>query len=239
MALDDVAEGCQVLDVDGGEDVDAGVEQFLDVLPALGVDGCRGCSSARIRRRSRCAGLRARTASRSISSNSVSRYASAVRRDDFQSVQQGTGVAAAVVQGERDDHVLAASGQPVGLFEHGVGLADPRCCPEENAQRCPCHVVILSLGRCTAAATSRFSSVTFTDGCPRKASSPVLVRRSTMAWTASGLSPWRRGHPGHLEPGVGRGDVRVQPGAAGRHGVGGDVGFADAFCRGDGGTGWR
>ncbi len=35
--LDDVVEALEVLDVERGVDVDAGVEQLLDVLPALGV----------------------------------------------------------------------------------------------------------------------------------------------------------------------------------------------------------
>ena len=34
---DDVVQALEVLDVDGGVDVDAGGEQLLDVLPALGV----------------------------------------------------------------------------------------------------------------------------------------------------------------------------------------------------------
>ena len=39
--LDDVVDRLEVLDVDGGDDVDAGVEQLLDVLPALLVPGAR------------------------------------------------------------------------------------------------------------------------------------------------------------------------------------------------------
>ncbi len=39
---DDVVEALQVLDVDRGDDGDAGVEQLLDVLPALGVLAARG-----------------------------------------------------------------------------------------------------------------------------------------------------------------------------------------------------
>ena len=39
--LDDVAERFQVLDVDGGDDVDPGGKELLDVLPALGVARAR------------------------------------------------------------------------------------------------------------------------------------------------------------------------------------------------------
>ena len=63
---DDVVEALEVLDVEGGVDVDAGGQQLLDVLPALGVaePGALvwASSSTRIR-----AGLRARAASRSNS----------------------------------------------------------------------------------------------------------------------------------------------------------------------------
>ncbi len=41
-AGDDVVEAVEVLNVDGGVDVDAGRENLLDVLPALGVPGPRG-----------------------------------------------------------------------------------------------------------------------------------------------------------------------------------------------------
>ncbi len=39
---DDVVEAFQVLDVDRRDDGDAGVEQLLDVLPALGILAARG-----------------------------------------------------------------------------------------------------------------------------------------------------------------------------------------------------
>ncbi|GAP59365.1 hypothetical protein AHiyo1_26530 [Arthrobacter sp. Hiyo1] len=140
----DVTKGSQVLHVDGGEDVDAGVEQFLDVLPALCVAASGDVrvgvfvddGDARLACQDRVdvhlfkAGVPVRNR---------------VRRDDFQSVHQGTGVAAPMVHGEGHHHVFTAAAQPVSLLKHGVGLPYSRGCPEENAQRCPCHVVILSL----------------------------------------------------------------------------------------------
>ena len=48
-------------------------------------------------------------------------------RDQLKPCQQGAGVAAPPVPGERDDDVLAALAQPVALPEHRVGLADARC----------------------------------------------------------------------------------------------------------------
>ena len=72
--LDDVVHRLEVLDVDGRDHVDPGVEQLLDVLPALLVARPGDVACARARRRARPAALRARTASRSISSNVVPRY---------------------------------------------------------------------------------------------------------------------------------------------------------------------
>ena len=54
--LDHVVERLQVLDVDGGDDVDAGGQQLLDVLPALGVAGARGRWCGRARRPARPSG---------------------------------------------------------------------------------------------------------------------------------------------------------------------------------------
>ncbi len=45
---DDVVEAFEVLDVERGPDVDAGVEQFLDVLPALGMAAARHVACARL-----------------------------------------------------------------------------------------------------------------------------------------------------------------------------------------------
>ncbi|MCY1239628.1 hypothetical protein D9M72_524350 [compost metagenome] len=129
--VDDVAEGGQVLDVDRGEDVDAGVEEFVDVLPPFGMpaagdvgvgvfvdDGCLGCPGQY--------GVQIH----------LIEFGAPVRqppwRDDFQPVKQRAGVGTSVVQGERDDDVLATFAQTVGFLEHFVGLADSRGGPQEN-----------------------------------------------------------------------------------------------------------
>ncbi len=59
MLLDDVVERLEVLDVDRRDDVDAGVEQLLDVLPALGVARARARWCGPARRRGRRSGRRA------------------------------------------------------------------------------------------------------------------------------------------------------------------------------------
>ena len=64
----------EVLDVDGGEDVDAGGEHVLDVLVALGVLDARRVGVGQLVDQARARGRARRTAGRSISSSAVSRY---------------------------------------------------------------------------------------------------------------------------------------------------------------------
>ena len=92
--LDDVVERLEVLDVDGGDDVDAGVEELLDVLPALLVARARARWCARARRRARPSGRRARTASTSISSNVAPRYSIVPARNDLEVADLLRGAAA-------------------------------------------------------------------------------------------------------------------------------------------------
>ena len=71
--LHDIVERLEVLDVDRGDHVDAGVQQLLDVLPPLLVaePGTLVWASSSMRATS---GVRARTASRSISSKALPRW---------------------------------------------------------------------------------------------------------------------------------------------------------------------
>ena len=70
-AADDVVQALEVLDVERREDVDAGGEQLVDVLPALGMARARRRWCARARRRGSSAGCRASAASRSNSCSSL------------------------------------------------------------------------------------------------------------------------------------------------------------------------
>ena len=70
--LDHVVQRLEVLDVDGGDDVDARVEELVDVLPPLGVARARDVGVRQLVDEATC-GCRARTASRSISSKRAPR----------------------------------------------------------------------------------------------------------------------------------------------------------------------
>ena len=106
--LDDVVERLEVLDVDRGDDVDAGVEQLLDVLPALLVAGARDVGVGELvdQRDLRAArrGWRRRPSPRSV----VPRYSTPARGTTSRSPSCSAVFGAAVGLDEPDDDVGAA-----------------------------------------------------------------------------------------------------------------------------------
>ena len=191
-----------MLDVDRGQDVDAGVKERVDVLPAFLVAAARDVG----------VGVFVHDRGpRGPGQDGVEVHFLELRapvgqapgRDDLESLQERPRLAASVVQGERDDDVLAAFAEPVGFFEHLVGLAHPRRGPQEDPQRSTCHADHPSLGLgCdlagTAAARSTLRAVTLTDGWPRKATSPpagVLVDQGHHGVGAQVAAPRPRGQP--------------------------------------------
>ncbi len=124
--LHDVAQGFQVLDVDGGYDVDARGEEFLDVLPALGVAGAGDVGVGELVHE----GDRGAALQDGVDVH-LGADAVAVRegpgRNLLQPVQERFGAGPAVVLDDRDGAVGAALRTAVGLGEHRVRLADARC----------------------------------------------------------------------------------------------------------------
>ena len=142
---DDVAEGCQMLDVDRGQDIDPGVEEFVHVLPALLVAAARDV------------GMGVFVHHRGLGGPGQDRVqihflilgapvAQAAGRDDLEARQESPRFGAAVVRRERHGNVLAALAEAVGFLQHLVGLAHSGRGPQEDPQRSTCHAVILSLG---------------------------------------------------------------------------------------------
>ena len=131
--LHHVVERLEVLDVDGGDHVDAGVEQFFDVLPALLVTrpGHVGVRELVDQRDLRVAGQHG------VEVHLLERRPAVghpLARDDLHAVEQRLGVRAAVRLGEGDHHVGAALGPAVALAQHGEGLADPGGGAEVDAE---------------------------------------------------------------------------------------------------------
>ena len=122
-----------MLDVEGGVDVDPGVEQFEHVLPALGVAGAGGVGVGELvdqheLRPAADDGLQVHF--REMRAAVVDGFA----RHEVQAGEQRLGFDASVGFDHADDQIGAAGALLLPGPEHGVGLADPRAHAEEDLQ---------------------------------------------------------------------------------------------------------
>ena len=169
--LDDVVHRLEVLDVDRRDHVDAGVEQLLDVLPALLVLRARhvgvrelvderDLGLARQDRRRRPSPRRSRRGTRSPCAGTTSRspICSAVFARPWVSTKPTT-------------TSVPRSRAPVALVEHGEGLADARRGAEVDAELPASHGVQATT---SASSSARLSSSTLTPCSPRKPSERPL-----------------------------------------------------------------
>lgn len=132
--LDDVVEALQVLDVDGGGHVDAGVEEFPDVLPAFGVAAAGGVGVGEFvdERELRAAGEQGVDVEFGEGGTAV---ADGAAGQHGQVPELVLGAPAAVGLDQSDDDVEGfVVAQPPALGEHGARLADPRRSPQEHPQ---------------------------------------------------------------------------------------------------------
>jgi hypothetical protein len=131
--LDHVLQRLQVLDIHRGQHRDPGGEQFLDVLPPLGVAGAGGVGVRQlVNHRHRRAARQHRV---EVELGDVAGHAPG--RHDLQAVEQRLGLWPVVGLDEPHDDVGTALGAPPGLIERGVGLAHPGRGPQVEAQRAP------------------------------------------------------------------------------------------------------
>ena len=131
--LDHVVDRLQVLDVDGRDDVDAGGQELLDVLPAFGVAaaGDVGVGELVDQRHPRAPGQDGVDVHLGERGAPIGDGAAG---DDLEPGDHLLGVLAAVGLHEPDHHVGAAFDAAVSLTEHGVGLAHPRRCSEVDPE---------------------------------------------------------------------------------------------------------
>ncbi len=230
---DDVVEALEVLDVQGGVDVDARVQQLLHVLPALGVSRARGVGVRQLvhQQQLRMA-LRGRRRGRARAASGPGIRAS--RGGSTSRPSRRTSVSGASVRLDVADHHVHSGGrQTLGGVQHGVGLAHAGHVAEEDLEAAPALPGFLGLeaapeacrGRAAvvhprritasvSASSARFSSSTFTRGSPRHAPLPafrVLGHQGPDHLRGQAPGP---GHPLHLVLGGRRADVRIE--AAGR-----------------------
>ena len=120
---DDVVQAFDVLDIDGGVDVDAVAQQLFDVEIALGMAaaGRVGVGKFVDQHDLRPAG------DDGVEVHLLEPLAlvfDAPARDDFEALQQRLGLLAAVGLDDADDNVVAVFLPGAGLLQHLVGLAD-------------------------------------------------------------------------------------------------------------------
>ena len=143
IVLDDVVERLEVLDVHGRDDVDAGVEQLFDVLPALLVARARDVGVGQLVDQGDLRTAGQHGVEVHLLEESCPRYVSAPAGYDLEVADLGVGVGPVVGLDEADDHVGAALRAPPALVEHGVGLAHARRRTEVDAQLSPGHPGLL------------------------------------------------------------------------------------------------
>ena len=210
-----------MLDVERRDDVDAGVEQLLDVLPALLVARAR---DVRVRELVDERDLRLAGEDR-VDVHLLERRAAVLDRsprDDLEVADLLGGLRPAVGLDEADDDVgrRARAGA-------GPRRASRRSCRRPGRRRGRCGAGPLAMReRPTARGSSsaRLSSSTFTPGSPRNPSerpSRVLVDRAASTSRAAGPG---RARPRRLQPGVRGRDVRVEARAGRGHRVDRHVG---------------
>ena len=130
---DDVVEALHVLDVDGGVHVDAGGEQLIDVLPALGMTRARGVGVGELVDQDQ-----RRPASEGAVEVEVAERRSPVldgaTGKHLKALEQRFCLDPAVRLHEAHHHIHAVIALFTSGFEHGVRLADARSCAEEHLQ---------------------------------------------------------------------------------------------------------
>jgi hypothetical protein len=136
--LHHVAQRGEVLHVHGGQDVDAGVEQLLDVLPALGVARAGRVGVGELVDQ-RHLGF---TSQHPVEIQLLERAAERHQRHRLDVVEQLRRLGAAVRLHHGGDDVGAALDPPAGLAEHRERLAHAGGRAQVDAQLTPSHEVI-------------------------------------------------------------------------------------------------
>ena len=122
-----------MLDVDGGEDVDTGFEQFFDVLPAFRVARTRRVAVRQFvhqdqRRTAGQRGIKVKFM------DVASAMGNAFLREGAEPLQHGGGIFAAVGFRHADQNIQPLSAQPLRFRQHCPGFAHPGAGAEKHLQ---------------------------------------------------------------------------------------------------------
>ena len=144
-ASDDVVEGLEVLQVEVGDDVDAGFEQVLDVLPPLGVRGPGHVGVGQLVDQDE-RGLALDQPLRVHLLEGLAAVLDATSGKDLEVADLGVGLWPAMLLDPADHDVGAAFLATPPLVEHGVGLAHARRGSEVEAEGASTHACTLTPG---------------------------------------------------------------------------------------------
>ena len=206
--LDHVVHRLEVLDVDGRDHVDPGVEQLLDVLPALLVPAARDVGVRElVDQRHGRRPLQDRVDVHLLEAGAA--VLDPPSRDDLEIADLLGGARSAVGLDVADHDIRAAVHPPATLVQHRERLADARRGAEVDAELAACHGGSLRIHEMRSSAM--FNSRTLTPGSPRKPErAPVGVVVDELVHLCEREPPHPR-HPRGLQPRVRDRDVRVEP----------------------------
>ncbi len=129
----EVGEAFEMLDVERGPDIDAGVQELGDILVALGMACAGGVGMGEFVDDQEAGSARQGRVEVELAIGAVSREAG----QGLEPFRQRSGFAAPMGFDEADDHVGAPGRQGPGAFEHGEGLADTGRHAEEYGEAAP------------------------------------------------------------------------------------------------------
>ena len=128
---DDVVEGVEVLNVEGGVDVDAGAEAFADVLPSFFAGGARGVGVGELVDEQDVGTTEDGGVGVELSECGAG-VGDLLAREDVQAEEELFGLGAFVGLDDACDDIDALGGESLCAGEHGEGLADAGGHAEED-----------------------------------------------------------------------------------------------------------
>ena len=132
-ARHNIGQAFKMLDVDGGPDIDARLEQFLHVLPALGMAAVGRVAMGQFIDDEQLW----RALQRRIDVEFLKHAAAVVEpplREDFQALDQRHRFLAPMGLDNADDDIDPVGFQPLRALQHGKSLADTGCCAQEHLE---------------------------------------------------------------------------------------------------------
>ena len=133
-----------MLHVDGGVDVDAGTQQLLHVLPALGMPRAGGVGVGELVDQDEVGLARERGVEVELLEPGAA-VIDRLARKHLQPFEQRGGLRASMGLDHPDHYVDACASSDLGCVEHGERLADPCRCAEEDVEPAPLRLCLLEL----------------------------------------------------------------------------------------------